>query len=120
VVGVHVTQLFSFPSGDPAELADLTPRSSVARAGAGECVGRGFSPRRAVWWPLWGSRGPVGAEQLIKMATGQPHRRQQQPRQGDTVARIKAHQYGSSRFRRGWLLRSSSLLVLLGIYLVSR
>jgi pimeloyl-ACP methyl ester carboxylesterase len=24
VVGVHVTQLFSFPSGDPAELADLT------------------------------------------------------------------------------------------------
>jgi pimeloyl-ACP methyl ester carboxylesterase len=26
VVGVHVTQLFSFPSGDPAELADLSPR----------------------------------------------------------------------------------------------
>jgi pimeloyl-ACP methyl ester carboxylesterase len=25
VVGVHVTQIFSFPSGDPAELADLTP-----------------------------------------------------------------------------------------------
>ena len=25
VVGVHVTQLFSFPSGDPSELADLTP-----------------------------------------------------------------------------------------------
>lgn len=25
VVGVHVTQLFSFPSGDPAELVDLTP-----------------------------------------------------------------------------------------------
>src|SRR5215217_6209972 len=25
VVGVHVTQLFSFPSGDPAELANLTP-----------------------------------------------------------------------------------------------
>jgi pimeloyl-ACP methyl ester carboxylesterase len=25
VVGVHVTQLFSFPSGDPTELADLTP-----------------------------------------------------------------------------------------------
>jgi pimeloyl-ACP methyl ester carboxylesterase len=25
VLGVHVTQLFSFPSGDPAELADLTP-----------------------------------------------------------------------------------------------
>jgi pimeloyl-ACP methyl ester carboxylesterase len=24
VVGVHVTQIFSFPSGDPAELADLT------------------------------------------------------------------------------------------------
>jgi len=25
VAGVHVTQIFSFPSGDPAELADLTP-----------------------------------------------------------------------------------------------
>jgi pimeloyl-ACP methyl ester carboxylesterase len=25
VVGVHVTQLFSFPCGDPAEMADLTP-----------------------------------------------------------------------------------------------
>ena len=25
VVGVHVTQLFSFPSGDPAELKDLSP-----------------------------------------------------------------------------------------------
>lgn len=25
VVGVHVTQIFSFPSGDPAELADLGP-----------------------------------------------------------------------------------------------
>lgn len=25
VVGVHVTQLYSLPSGDPAELADLTP-----------------------------------------------------------------------------------------------
>jgi pimeloyl-ACP methyl ester carboxylesterase len=25
VVGLHVTQVFSFPSGDPAELADLTP-----------------------------------------------------------------------------------------------
>jgi pimeloyl-ACP methyl ester carboxylesterase len=25
VAGVHVTQLFSFPSGDPAELVDLTP-----------------------------------------------------------------------------------------------
>ena len=25
VAGVHVTQVFSFPSGDPAEMADLTP-----------------------------------------------------------------------------------------------
>jgi len=25
VVGLHVTQIFSFPSGDPAEMADLTP-----------------------------------------------------------------------------------------------
>ena len=24
VVGVHVTQIFSFPSGDPAQIADLT------------------------------------------------------------------------------------------------
>jgi epoxide hydrolase len=25
VIGLHVTQIFSFPSGDPAEMADLTP-----------------------------------------------------------------------------------------------
>jgi pimeloyl-ACP methyl ester carboxylesterase len=25
IIGVHVTQIFSFPSGDPAELAELTP-----------------------------------------------------------------------------------------------
>ena len=31
-VGVHVTQLFSFPSGDPAELADLTPEEKEAVA----------------------------------------------------------------------------------------
>jgi pimeloyl-ACP methyl ester carboxylesterase len=30
VVGVHVTQIFSFPSGDPAELADLTPEEQAA------------------------------------------------------------------------------------------
>lgn len=30
VVGVHVTQLFSFPSGDPAELVDLTPDERAA------------------------------------------------------------------------------------------
>jgi len=30
VVGVHVTQLFSFPSGDPGELADLTPDEGAA------------------------------------------------------------------------------------------
>jgi pimeloyl-ACP methyl ester carboxylesterase len=30
VVGVHVTQLFSFPSGDPAELADLTSDEQAA------------------------------------------------------------------------------------------
>jgi len=30
VVGVHVTQLFSFPSGDPAELADLTPEEQAS------------------------------------------------------------------------------------------
>ena len=29
VVGVHVTQIFSFPSGDPAELADLTPEEQT-------------------------------------------------------------------------------------------
>jgi pimeloyl-ACP methyl ester carboxylesterase len=30
VIGVHVTQLFSFPSGDPAELVDLTPDDQAA------------------------------------------------------------------------------------------
>lgn len=30
VVGVHVTQLFSFPSGDPAELADLSDDEQAA------------------------------------------------------------------------------------------
>jgi len=30
VVGVHVTQLFSFPSGDPAEMADLTDDEQAA------------------------------------------------------------------------------------------
>lgn len=30
VVGVHVTQIFSFPSGDPAELADLTAEEEAA------------------------------------------------------------------------------------------
>jgi hypothetical protein len=32
VVGVHVTQLFSFPSGDPAELADLDEEDRAALA----------------------------------------------------------------------------------------
>jgi epoxide hydrolase len=31
VVGVHVTQIFSFPSGDPAELADLTAHCRSSR-----------------------------------------------------------------------------------------
>lgn len=31
-VGVHVTQLFSFPSGDPAEMADLTQDEQAALA----------------------------------------------------------------------------------------
>lgn len=35
VVGVHVTQLFSFPSGDPAELADLTEDEQEALATLG-------------------------------------------------------------------------------------
>ena len=30
VVGVHVTQLFSFPTGDPEELADMTPEEEAA------------------------------------------------------------------------------------------
>ena len=30
VVGVHVTQLFSFPSGNPSEFADLTPEDAAA------------------------------------------------------------------------------------------
>jgi pimeloyl-ACP methyl ester carboxylesterase len=32
VVGVHVTQLFSFPSGDPAEFADLSEEDQAALA----------------------------------------------------------------------------------------
>jgi epoxide hydrolase len=32
VAGVHVTQLFSFPSGDPAEFADLSPEDQAALA----------------------------------------------------------------------------------------
>jgi hypothetical protein len=32
VAGVHVTQLFSFPSGDPAEFADLTEADQAALA----------------------------------------------------------------------------------------
>jgi len=32
VVGVHVTQLFSFPSGDPAEFADLSEEDMAAMA----------------------------------------------------------------------------------------
>ncbi|MET9000632.1 TIGR03086 family metal-binding protein [Amycolatopsis sp. NPDC004169] len=32
VVGVHVTQLFSFPSGDPAEMADLSEADQAALA----------------------------------------------------------------------------------------
>lgn len=32
VVGVHVTQIFSFPSGDPAEFADLTEEDQAALA----------------------------------------------------------------------------------------
>lgn len=32
VVGVHVTQLFSFPSGDPAEFADLSSEDQAALA----------------------------------------------------------------------------------------
>lgn len=30
VVGVHVTQLFSFPTGDPTEFADMTPEEEAA------------------------------------------------------------------------------------------
>ncbi|MGX9900134.1 epoxide hydrolase family protein [Arthrobacter sp. SA17] len=30
VIGVHVTQLFSFPTGDPTEFADLTPEEEAA------------------------------------------------------------------------------------------
>ena len=35
VVGVHVTQLFSFPSGDPAETADLSEEEQAALAHLG-------------------------------------------------------------------------------------
>ena len=43
VAGVHVTQLFSFPSGDPAEFADLSEEDA-----GGDAVPRGVHrPRRA-------------------------------------------------------------------------
>jgi uncharacterized protein (TIGR03086 family) len=35
VVGVHVTQLYSFPSGDPAEMADLSEEEQAALAHLG-------------------------------------------------------------------------------------
>ena len=41
VVGVHVTQLFSFPSGDPSEFADLTPEDAAALAFLEEFAGGG-------------------------------------------------------------------------------
>jgi pimeloyl-ACP methyl ester carboxylesterase len=41
VVGVHVTQLFSFPSGDPAEFANLTAEDHAALAFLQDFQGRG-------------------------------------------------------------------------------
>ena len=41
VVGVHVTQLFSFPSGDPAEFANLTTEDQAALAFLQDFQGRG-------------------------------------------------------------------------------
>ena len=47
VVGVHVTQIFSFPSGDPAEIADLTEeeQSELARPCSGSTRTRSRSTR---------------------------------------------------------------------------
>jgi pimeloyl-ACP methyl ester carboxylesterase len=41
VVGVHVTQLFSFPSGDPAEFADLSDEDKAALRFLEELTARG-------------------------------------------------------------------------------
>jgi len=41
VVGVHVTQIFSFPSGNPAEFADLTPEDQGALKFLGEFTAGG-------------------------------------------------------------------------------
>ena len=41
VAGVHVTQLFSFPSGDPAEFADLSEEDAAALKFLEEFTGRG-------------------------------------------------------------------------------
>jgi hypothetical protein len=41
VVGVHVTQLFSFPSGDPAEFADLSEADAAAMKFLEEFTARG-------------------------------------------------------------------------------
>ena len=41
VVGVHVTQLFSFPSGDPAEFENLTTEDQAALAFLQDFQGRG-------------------------------------------------------------------------------
>jgi epoxide hydrolase len=41
VVGVHVTQLFSFPSGDPAEFVDLSEEDAAAMRFLEEFTGRG-------------------------------------------------------------------------------
>jgi epoxide hydrolase len=41
VAGVHVTQLFSFPSGDPAEFVDLSDEDAAAMRFLEEFTGRG-------------------------------------------------------------------------------
>ena len=41
VVGVHVTQLFSFPSGDPAEFANMSAEDMAAMQFLQEFQGRG-------------------------------------------------------------------------------
>jgi epoxide hydrolase len=48
VVGVHVTQLFSFPSGDPAELTDLTPEEQSQLATL-QCSTKTSSPSTPSW-----------------------------------------------------------------------
>ncbi|MFJ9694858.1 epoxide hydrolase family protein [Kitasatospora sp. NPDC101183] len=66
VVGVHVTQLFSFPSGDPAELEDLSERDT----GALEFL-RHFATERMAFNQVMSTRPQTLAYALADSPVGQ-------------------------------------------------